>query len=833
MSAAPTTKASGSALLEISRLCVSFGRRGVLEDVDLRIRPGELVGLAGEPGAGKTTLARCAAGVLAPSAGLIRFDGLSLPADQVAAGQRGIVMVWQDLELCDNLDVAATLLLGRESARLMRSESRLHSAAAALLDQLGIPVGDTTRLVGSLSGEQRQLLTLARAIAQDPRLLILDQPTSSLGLAATQHVETLIQSICARGTAVLLISPDGKQLFRLAHRILVLRRGRLVAELDPHRSHPDDLASLLAGQPIDSSARRQLNRLHGLADRLLSAGSSSSLSLILSTLGAALGVEYGAIHIVSERWLQCAACAGFDAERSALGSRLPVDSNGPLGQVVSTAQPILGDGAALARECGLSGCSPGSILGSWSVPVIGPTGVIAVITVFRRDPTPPEQDEHDLLTLYAGYAANAIERDRLLAQVTARNRVLETIREMLQTVAGPLEVSEGLPIALQALRRGLEADEVALFSPLRGESLPCRAYAAAPGEDRRLPSPPLRSAAAGVLASAPRDGVARPWQGDERLVAVAFDGPAGPSALIARWEEPRAQVEDRAVLEDAAHSLNLALEREEAVLAHQQTVALRRSRELQRDFLSRLSHELRTPLTAIRGYASSLMQTDVVWDDHSQNRFLECIALESARLGRLVDDLLDFSAIESGVLRLQSDWCQVRLVIEAAVSCLPGAWPDAVTIDCEEAAAPIWADHDRLEQVFVNLLTNALRHNPDGTRVMISVRELPAHGRLEVLVCDDGAGFPAELASSPFEPARRQRSASAGAGLGLSISRGIVEAHHGSIALVPSERGTTFRILLPTDELAARGEPAFVDLEDLHRLGDAGLQPLLEPAGDA
>src|SRR6202012_963908 len=105
--------------------------------------------------------------------------------------------------------------------------------------------------------------------------------------------------------------------------------------------------------------------------------------------------------------------------------------------------------------------------------------------------------------------------------------------------------------------------------------------------------------------------------------------------------------------------------------AHKEPAALRRSREVQRGCLSRPSHELRTPLTAIRGYASSLMQPDVTWDRDSQQRFLDRIAAEAARLGRLVDDLLDYSAIESGIMRLQRDWCDIRLVIEAAVGCLP------------------------------------------------------------------------------------------------------------------------------------------------------------------
>ena len=124
--------------------------------------------------------------------------------------------------------------------------------------------------------------------------------------------------------------------------------------------------------------------------------------------------------------------------------------------------------------------------------------------------------------------------------------------------------------------------------------------------------------------------------------------------------------------------------------------------------------------TAIRGYASSLMQPDVTWDRESQQRFLDRIAAESARLGRLVDDLLDFSAIESGTIRLQWDWCDIRLVIEAAIACLPPASAASVALTCDASLPVVWADHDRMEQVFVNLLNNALRHNPPGTRVRVT-----------------------------------------------------------------------------------------------------------------
>jgi signal transduction histidine kinase len=304
---------------------------------------------------------------------------------------------------------------------------------------------------------------------------------------------------------------------------------------------------------------------------------------------------------------------------------------------------------------------------------------------------------------------------------------------------------------------------------------------------------------------------------------VTFAAPAGPTVLLAGWQAGQPAADATALVEAAAHSLRLALEREEAALAHQETAALRRSQELQRGFLSRLSHELRTPLTAIRGYASSLMQPDVTWDHSSQQRFLQRIAAESARLGRLVGDLLDFSAIESGILRLQRDWCDISLVIDAAVACLPPAGAAMVEVTCDPALPVVWADHDRLEQVFVNLLDNALGHNPPGTRVSV-LAAAAGHGGIAVSVTDDGTGLSPEIASAPFEPMRRRRTPTAGAGLGLIISKGIVEAHGGRIELEqPEGKGTRFRVCLPVEMPATTPEPA----------GPAGAAAAARPAGAA
>jgi signal transduction histidine kinase/ABC-type multidrug transport system ATPase subunit len=829
--------------LAVSGLRVRFGPLTALDGVDLTVRAGELVALAGENGAGKSTLIRCIAGDITPTSGVIALEGRPVPADPQGAKRQGISVVWQDLALCDNLDIASNVMLGRERRRQLLSSMRMRSDAGALLEQLGVPLHDPERSVRSLSGGQRQLVAVARAMAHRPRLLLLDEPTASLGVQESALVEDLIARVRAQGTTVLLACHDISQMFRLADRIAVLRHGRLVAEVAPSEVHPGDVVALLSGQEVDASARRQLTRLHGLTDRLVSADPSSSLSLILSALGAALGSERLCIHLQADSGLVCAASLGLAPPLLSAWSKLPLGpAGGPVGLAASAQCPVIEEdvqvGAAWTAFAELARSA--KVASSWSVPVMGPGGILGVITVFRATAGKPQRDDLDLATLYAGYAASAIERDRLLDEVTSRNRVLETIREMLETLAGPIPVADGLRIALQLLRRGLEADEVALLDQQPDGPLTCRAAAspadpgagpedpgaspADPGSARSEPpegppaaaSPAVLQAAGAALARAAQDVAAQPSRdGDDRLLSVAFPAPEGEAALVARWHAGPLPADSAALLEDAAHSLQLALEREEAWFANQETAALRRSRELQRGFLSRLSHELRTPLTAIKGYASSLLQTDVTWDEESEQRFLARIAAESSRLGRLVDDLLRFSAIESGILQLQRDWCDIPLVLDAAIACLPPSGALLVGVRCAADLPAIWADHDRLEQVFVNLLANAVGHNPPGTRVTITA-SLDGPETVVVNVADNGPGMPADVAQAPFEPMRRHRSPSSGSGLGLSIARGIVEAHGGQMELVQPGRGTCFRICLPVEnpEHPATDAPATDGAED-------------------
>jgi len=797
--------ARDAVILHTSGLTVELGGHRVLSDVELTLRSGELVALAGEPGAGKTTLVRCLAGDLGPTSGEVIVAGRTLQADQGAARRSGVAVVWQDLALCDNLDIAGNVLLGSETRRLMLSDLRFHMAAAEVLSGLRISIQDTTRLVGDLPDGQRRLIAVARALTSRPRLLVLDEPTAAMGTAETSDLERLITGLRERGMTVLLVSRDPEQMFRIADRIVVLRHGEVVGELDPHSSHPDDVAALQSGQRVDSSARRQLTRLHGLADRLVSADPASSLSLILSALGSALSVQRLCIHVADAGALECEAALGFTESEISAWSRLAVGEAGGLaGRAAERGELVVCDHPGDRDWPGLRGASRPSIASAWSTPVVGPSGVSAVITAFSSARGGPGRDQLDLLSLYAGYAAGAVERERLLRQVTARNRVLETTREMLETLAGPVTVADGLLIALHSLCRGLECDEVALVT--RGESGEAvwRAYAG-PGENDPLQASAELADAAGRAFAERRDGTARAAGrgAAQRILIVPFDGPAGPTALLARWESQVVAEQETALVENAAHSLRLALEREAAGIANQEAAALRRSRQLQRGFLSRLSHELRTPLTAIRGYASSLMAPDVTWDHDSQRRFLARIATESARVGRLVDDLLDFSAIESGVMRLQRDWCDLRLVAEAAVDCLPAPESARVTVTCSSDLPSIWGDHDRLEQVFVNLLSNAFRHNPPGTNASVTASALHRSGvpvtEVEIVVADDGTGFPAALLTSPFDASRRHRSRNSGAGLGLSIANGIVLAHEGAIEFASVESGTAFRIVLPVE----------------------------------
>jgi signal transduction histidine kinase len=293
------------------------------------------------------------------------------------------------------------------------------------------------------------------------------------------------------------------------------------------------------------------------------------------------------------------------------------------------------------------------------------------------------------------------------------------------------------------------------------------------------------------------------------VLAVPVVTPGGRAVVTAWWANAARLSNDALdLLDDAGRSLQLALEREALEEANAEAASLRRSQMLQRDFLSQLNHELRTPLTAIQGYASTLRQTDVSWDLSSQERFLDSIATESARMGRLVGDLLDFSAIDSGTLRLVRDWCSLDLVLDAARKCVTEAPPALIDLSNVVAIPTVWADHDRLEQVFVNIFDNAVRHAAGVTVIRVTSNLDDRSGTVTVRVNDDGCGIDDELRARVFLPRQRGFVAGSGAGLGLAIARGIVEAHGGAIVIEPTPRGTTVAVTIPVDssEVDARRE---------------------------
>jgi signal transduction histidine kinase/ABC-type multidrug transport system ATPase subunit len=801
---APLRSPSGATetLLSVSDLVADYGTRRVLHHVELTVRPGEIVAVAGENGAGKSTVVRCIAGDISPAGGEIWFDGQRLRPRTGDAARRGISVVWQDLALCDNLDVAANLLLGAERRRLLMSEARFHGEAAALLSRLSIPISDTTRPVASLSGGQRQLVAVARAMRDRPRLLILDEPTASLGVQESAQVEALTRRLRDEGTTILLVSHDIDQMFRLADRIVVLRQGRVVADVGTATGHPDEIVALMSGQAVDSSPRRQLDRLHGLVGRLTAADPSSSLAVILSALGTALAADRLCIHLLDDQTLRLAASVGLPEELLTVWQELQVGAaGGPPGAAAAHGRAVLDpdvNASAVWQDfVGVAGRA--EIQSSWAVPVTGSAGILGVITVFRGLRGTPHRDELDLVTLYAGYAASAAERDGLLGEVTARNRILETIRVVLEQLAGAVAISDGLEVAVETLRFGLGADGVGLARRETDGHLHWRTWSGT--HDLTLDD---AATIALALTTFDTSGDAEPLAildlANARVIAATVKLPEAPMILLAIWrtraDVPTGPTESAApLIADAARSFQLALEREGAERAQREAGALRRSQELQLDFLSRLSHELRTPLTAIHGYADSLLQTDVTWDAESTTRFLSQIKGESARLGRLVGDLLDLSAVDSNLLRLHRDWCDLGLIVDAAAACFPLAATSRVTLTLEPVP-DVYADHDRIEQVLVNLIDNALRHNPPETTVGIRLWQRDSDS-VTITVADDGLGMPSR--DGDLATADRPRTATSGAGLGLSITRAIVEAHGGQLSLERPARGTRWHVDLPID----------------------------------
>jgi ABC-type sugar transport system ATPase subunit len=222
----------GVPLLELRGVSKNFGPVQALTGVDLQIPAGQVTALAGDNGAGKSVLIKCIAGIHAPDHGEILWEGRPVhfrtPRDAAALG---IETVYQDLALCDNLDIVENMFLGRERLRhLVLDEESMELSARDTLASLAVTTVRSIRMpVASLSGGQRQSVAIAKAVLWNSRLVIMDEPTAALGVAQTAMVLDLVRRLADRGLAVLIVSHNMNDVFQVADRIAVLHLGRMAA----------------------------------------------------------------------------------------------------------------------------------------------------------------------------------------------------------------------------------------------------------------------------------------------------------------------------------------------------------------------------------------------------------------------------------------------------------------------------------------------------------------------------------------------------------------------------------------------------------------------------
>jgi simple sugar transport system ATP-binding protein len=250
----PTSKDVAAPRIEVTGIKKRFGSIEALRGVDLAVRPGEVVGLVGDNAAGKSTLTKIISGAYLPDAGRIAVDGEPVTfADPAAARAARIEMVYQDLSLCDTIDVAGNLFLGREPTRRvlgwrLLDKRRMVAEAKRHLDALDIHIPNLNALVAQLSGGQRQTIAIGRAAAFDPKLLIMDEPTSALAVAEVDAVLRLIKRLAASGVSIILITHRLQDLFRVCDRIAVMYEGLKVAERRIDETDLEDLVGLIVGE---------------------------------------------------------------------------------------------------------------------------------------------------------------------------------------------------------------------------------------------------------------------------------------------------------------------------------------------------------------------------------------------------------------------------------------------------------------------------------------------------------------------------------------------------------------------------------------------------------
>ncbi|MEY3169149.1 MAG: hypothetical protein RL421_392 [Actinomycetota bacterium] len=244
-----------SPILSLRQVNKSFGPVHVLKDVNFDAYAGKVTALVGDNGAGKSTLIKCIAGIYTPETGEFIFEGnkvsIAGPRDATALG---IEIVYQDLALCDNLDIVHNMFLGREEkSGITLNESTMESMAKKTLDGLSVrTVKSIRQKVASLSGGQRQTVAIARAVLWNSKVVILDEPTAALGVAQTEQVLKLVRQLADNGLAVIVISHNLNDVFQVADNIAAMYLGTMAAQVEKTSVNQNDVVRLITTGSSDA-----------------------------------------------------------------------------------------------------------------------------------------------------------------------------------------------------------------------------------------------------------------------------------------------------------------------------------------------------------------------------------------------------------------------------------------------------------------------------------------------------------------------------------------------------------------------------------------------------
>ncbi|MCT9138200.1 ATP-binding cassette domain-containing protein [Streptomyces violaceus] len=249
---------SATPVLALRGVSKRFGAVQALTDVELEVHAGEVVALVGDNGAGKSTLVKTIAGVHPIDEGVIEWDGRSVQINKPHDAQNlGIATVYQDLALCDNIDVVGNLYLGREiRKRGVLDEVEMERRSRELLDTLSIRIPSVRIPIASLSGGQRQTVAIARSMLGEPKLVILDEPTAALGVEQTAQVLDLVERLRERGHAVILISHNMADVKAVADKVAVLRLGRNNGIFEVKSTSQEEIISAITGATENAVTRR-------------------------------------------------------------------------------------------------------------------------------------------------------------------------------------------------------------------------------------------------------------------------------------------------------------------------------------------------------------------------------------------------------------------------------------------------------------------------------------------------------------------------------------------------------------------------------------------------